>query len=89
MTELDKRLAEVRAAPPPPGLEAIDASVLEAVHRIRATPLGPAVFGAAAAIALVAGIAGSAFPSAPASASALSPLGGGSPLAPSTLLNPR
>ena len=87
MTDIDAMLARLRESPVHPGLAMIDASVLAelATCEKAPAPLGTRAFGMAAIMALAIGVAGSAFPGAPATAAVL-PVGVSSALAPSTLL---
>ncbi|MEG3126050.1 hypothetical protein [Sphingomonas sp. GB1N7] len=87
MDDLDTALARLAHAPVPASLDGIEARVMA---RIAARPAAHAGLGIGAvtiAAALVMGIVGAGFPAQPARAiSSFSPLGPGSPLAPSTLL---
>jgi hypothetical protein len=87
MDDLDEVLMRLAHAPVPASLDGLEARVLA---RIAARPAARAGMGVGAmtiAAALVVGIFGSYFPAREAGAvSALSPLGPGSPLAPSNLL---
>lgn len=90
MTDLDQLLARVRGAAPPAGLGDIDEAVMSHLAQIRATPTpGFAAFSAAAALALVIGIGSSVVATTSVGATSLYPLGGVSPLAPSSLLDAR
>jgi len=87
MSDLDEMLARLRDTPVPPGLAMIDATVMEELARIKASPaLNATTFGVAAAMALMFGIAGSAVPISSAAASPMSPFDSRLALAPSTLL---
>lgn len=88
MTDIDTMLAQLRDGPIHPGLNAIDAAVMdELAERAQATPmLSGKAFGLAGAMALAVGIAGSALPGGEVKAAPISPLGAPPMLAPSTLL---
>lgn len=87
MDDLDRALARLADAPVPAALDGVEAQVLA---RIRARPtmrqagLGVGVLTTIAALMI--GVAGADLPTAANAAPSLSPLGGYSPLAPSTLL---
>ena len=85
--DIDKALAGLRAAPTDARLNMIDDAVIAGVAEAQArTAIGPRWMALAAGGALVIGLAGTALPEAPASASpALAPLAS----APSTLLGGR
>ena len=89
MTDVDNALARLRNLPVDPRLSMIDTAVLDGLHRELAMSGRPSagLFAAAAAVALVTGILGSAIPGEPASAAPIAfPLGAPAALAPSTLL---
>ena len=87
MDNLDSVLAHLVDSRVHPELARMEVAVLGALaQRAKYPPLNSGVFGAAAAMALVLGIATSAFPVAPAKAELVSPLGAYLALAPSTLL---
>lgn len=87
MDDLDEALARLAGAPAPAALDGIEARVLA---RIGARPtVARAGFGVGVATTIVAlgiGVAGAGMPATAGQAGSLSPLGGSSPLAPSTLL---
>lgn len=90
MSDLDTLLAKLRNAPAPPGLATLDMAVMEKLVRLRETPSpGAGVFGMAVAIALMAGIAGSALPAGSPPSPARTPFDAQLALAPSTLLSLR
>jgi len=90
MNDLDTMLAKLRDAPAPPGLAALDVAVMEKSARLQETPsFGAGVFGMAMAIALMAGIAGSALPAGSPPSPARTPFDAPLALAPSTLLSLR
>ncbi len=88
MVDLDQMLDALAHAEPPPRLERLGADVIAEVHvladRDRRAP--PRLAIAAAIGAAVMGVAGAGLPAATPAAASLAPLGGASPLAPSTLL---
>ena len=87
MDDLDKALAKLAGAPVPAALDDIEAGVLARVRRrptFRETGLGIGVVTTIAALAI--GVVGAGVPAPTSSAASLAPLGGSSPLAPSTLL---
>jgi hypothetical protein len=89
MTDIESTLARLRDLPVDPRLSMIDAAVLDGLHRELAAGgrQSGGLFAAAAAVALVTGILGSAIPGTPASAAPNPfPLGAPAALAPSTLL---
>jgi hypothetical protein len=88
MNDLDAALRRLRGLPADSRLETIDAAVLAAVtdRRLNGTPLPGAVFGAAATLALGAGLLATTLPSADAGIQSAAPFGVPSALAPSTLL---
>ncbi len=89
MTDLESTLARLRDLPLDPRLSMIDAAVLDGLHRELAMGNRPSagLFAAAAAVALVTGMLGSAIPGEPARAAPSAfPLGAPAALAPSTLL---
>jgi hypothetical protein len=86
MKDLDTMLARLRDAPAPPGLAALDRTVVENLTRLQESPPpGAGMFGMAVAVALMAGIAGAALPAGP--APMRTPLDAPLALAPSTLLS--
>lgn len=89
MTDIDSTLARLRDLPVDPRLSTIDVAVLEGLNRQLAAggQQSGGLFVAAAVVALVTGILGSAIPGTPASAAPNPfPLGAPAALAPSTLL---
>jgi hypothetical protein len=86
MDDLDRTLAKLAGAPVPAELAIIDARVLARIGArpdARAAGLG---IGMVAVAALVIGMAGARLPAPVRAGASLAPLGGVSPLAPSTLL---
>ena len=87
MYDIDSSLARLADSRIHPKLASLDVAVLGAVARQAMNPpLNGSVFGAAATMALLLGIATSAYSGAPAKASTISPLIAYSALAPSALL---
>ena len=89
MTDIESALARLRALPVDPRVSTIDAAVLDGLNRQLASGglSSGCLFATAAAIALVTGIAGAAFPREPANTvRSAFPLGAPAALAPSTLL---
>lgn len=87
MSDLDRMLARLADAPVPAALDGIEARVLARIGArpaVRTAGFGVGVLTTLTALAL--GMAGSELPAAAAPAESLAPLGGHSPLAPSTLL---
>ena len=90
MSRLDEMLEELRAAPVPLRLMAIDDAVLSqlAERRAGAAPFSSNMIGLAVVTALGMGLAGAVVPSTRAEASpSLAPFGAPAALAPSTLLD--
>jgi hypothetical protein len=90
MNGLDEMLEELRAAPLPSRLMAIDDAVLLqlAERRAGATPLSSGMVGLAVVVALGMGVAGAVIPGTRAEAApSLSPFGAPVHLMPSTLLD--
>jgi anti-sigma factor RsiW len=86
MDDLDRTLARLAAAPAPAALEGIEHQVLARIGTapvMRQVGLG---FGTVAAVALAIGIIGAELPATAQPIVSLAPLGGASPLAPSSLL---
>ena len=87
MNDLDRALTRLADAPLPVALDGLDARVLARVGTgasARRAGLGFGVVITAAALAV--GVIGAGVPAAARPTASLAPLGGGSPLAPSTLL---
>lgn len=86
MSELEDLVMQLRHAPVPPALAALDGERLANIAASRANDLRrPIAF--ASTFALLVGIAGAGLPTEPAAAKAsLTPFGPASPLMPSTLL---
>ncbi|MGE4304976.1 hypothetical protein SAMN02927924_03966 [Sphingobium faniae] len=90
MSDIDTMLTRLRDAPVPARLATMDIAVMEELARLQSAPrLNGAVFGMAAAVALVIGIAGSAFSGSPRETDPVSPFDARLALAPSTLLDVR
>lgn len=90
MTDLDALLARLRDEPPPQALAAIDGTVLDELARLRAMPvIGASALSLAAALAMAFGVFSTVVRGQSAAAAPLSPLGGASALAPSSLLDVR
>lgn len=87
MDDLDELLARLAGAPAPAALDGLETRVLA---RIAARPTvaraGLGIGIATTITALAIGIAGAGIPTRAGQAASLGPLGGSSPLAPSTLL---
>lgn len=88
MNDVDAMLARLRESPVHTDLSNIEAGVFDqlAVMTAAPPPLSGAVFTLAGVMALVIGIAGSAFPNMPENTAPLLPFGEPPALAPSTLL---
>ncbi|ARS28383.1 MAG: hypothetical protein KKD64_03735 [Alphaproteobacteria bacterium] len=90
MSDIDTMLARLRDAPVPARLAAIDIAIMEDLARLQSAPrLSGTVFGMAAAVALVIGIATSAVSLNPRETDPVSPFDARLALAPSTLLDVR
>jgi hypothetical protein len=90
MSDIDTMLARLRDAPVPARLATIDIAVMEELARLQSVPrLNGTVFGVAAAVALVIGIAASPFSGNPRETDPVSPFDARLALAPSTLLDVR
>ncbi len=87
MDDLDRALARLADAPVPVALDGIETRVLARIGAQSTARYAGAGFGAVAVVALMIGMVGAELPAtaSPAAAS-LTPLGGTSALAPSTLL---
>ena len=86
MDELDRALARLAGAPAPAELEGIETQVLARIGSrpvMRQAGIG---LGVVTAAALAIGIVGAELPAAARPTVSLAPLGGASPLAPSSLL---
>lgn len=86
MDELDRALARLADAPAPAALEGIEARVLARIGTrpvVRQAGLG---LGAVTIAALAIGVVGAELPASASPTVSLAPLGGVSPLAPSSLL---
>lgn len=87
MAGIDSLLARLRESPVHPGLDGLDAAVMEELAgRQAGMQLGGRAFIIAAALALATGVVGSAVPGTPARAAPIAPFGAAPMLAPSTLL---
>lgn len=87
MDDLDKALARLAGEPVPAELDGIEAGVLARISARPAAQRAGIGIGIMTTIAaLLIGMAGAGVPATATSAASLSPLGGSSPLAPSTLL---
>ena len=88
MTDIDTLFAQMRNMPADLRLMQIDAAVLDGLEKQLSSQARPSgtLYMLSAVLALIVGIAGSAFPSAPASAASSFPLGAPPMLAPSSLL---
>jgi hypothetical protein len=86
MEDLDRALARLADAPAPAALDDIDARVLARIGARPSTRAAGLGIGAVAVAALVIGMAGAGLPVSARAGATLAPLGGVSPLAPSTLL---
>ena len=85
MDDLDRALARLAGAPAPTALDGVEARVLARISAGPAPRTGLHV-GAVIVAALAIGVAGGGVPATASDGASLSPLTGGSPLAPSTLL---
>lgn len=85
MDDIDRALARLAELPAPIALDGMEARVLARISAGPAPRTGLHV-GAVVVAALVIGIVGGGVPATATNAASLSPLTGGSPLAPSTLL---
>ena len=85
MDDLDRALATLAGVPAPAALDGMEARVLARISAGPAPRTGLHV-GAVIVAALAIGVAGGGVPATATEAASLSPLTGGSPLAPSTLL---
>jgi hypothetical protein len=86
MDDLDRALARLAGAPVPAALDDVEARVLARIGTrpvVRQAGLG---IGAVTVAALAIGMIGAELPATASPAASLAPLGGASPLAPSTLL---
>lgn len=86
MDDLDRALARLAGAPAPAALEGIEDQVLARIGTravVRQAGLG---IGGVTIAALAIGVIGAELPATASSAVSLAPLGGASPLAPSSLL---
>ena len=86
MNDLDAVLKKLARAPAPASLDGIEDRVLARIAARPAVRVGMGVGAMTIAVALVMGMVGAGVPAKEADATSLSPLGPGSPLAPSTLL---
>lgn len=87
MDDLDKALARLAGAPVPVALDGLEAQVLARIGARPTIARAGLEIGVATTIAALAiGVMGAGMPATAGQAASLSPLGGSSPLAPSTLL---
>ena len=86
MDDLDRALAKLAGAPAPAALDDMDARVLARIGARPTTYAAGLGIGVVALAALVIGMAGAGVPASASTGASLAPLGGVSPLAPSTLL---
>ncbi len=87
MDDLDRALARLAGAPAPAALDELEARVLARIGTRPTVVRAKFGIGFATTIAALAiGVVGAGMPAAAGQAASLGPLGGSSPLAPSTLL---
>lgn len=86
MDELDRALARLAGAPAPAALDGIEAQVLARIGSRPVMHQAGIGLGMVTAAALAIGIVGAELPAAARPTVSLAPLGGASPLAPSSLL---
>ncbi|KQM67979.1 hypothetical protein ASE75_03680 [Sphingomonas sp. Leaf17] len=86
MNDLDGALARLASAPVPAALDGIEGPVLARIGARPAARLTGVGVGAMTVAALAIGMVGAELPATTSPAAWLAPLGGASPLAPSTLL---
>jgi hypothetical protein len=85
MDDLDRALARLADVPAPHALDDMEARVFARIGA-QSTPRTGLHIGAVVVAALAIGVVGGGVPATASSPASLSPLAGGSPLAPSTLL---
>ena len=86
MDDLDRALAKLAGTPAPAALDDMSARVLARIGARPTTHAAGLGIGAVALAAWVIGMAGAGVPATASAGASLAPLGGVSPLAPSTLL---
>lgn len=86
MDDLDRALARLADAPVPTALDSIDTRVLARIGTRPAVRQAGLGLGVVTIAALAMGVIGAELPASASSAVSLAPLGGTSPLAPSSLL---
>lgn len=86
MDDLDRTLAMLAGAPVPASLDGMEAQVLARIGARPVARLAGLGVGVVTVAALAIGMVGAELPATASPTVSLAPLGGGSPLAPSTLL---